>query len=71
MAPRPGGRRGSPITSRARPVFEALKELTEPLREALVAVDVVGLSYREAAHALEGQGGHDHEPAAPGPRADR
>ena len=32
-------------------VFEALKELTEPLREALVAVDVVGLSYREAAHA--------------------
>ena len=33
-------------------MFEALRELTEPLREALVAVDVVGLSYREAAHAL-------------------
>lgn len=33
-------------------VFEALHELTQPLREALVAVDVLGLSYREAAHAL-------------------
>jgi RNA polymerase sigma-70 factor, ECF subfamily len=33
-------------------VFEALQALTEPLREALVAVDVVGLSYKEAAHAL-------------------
>jgi len=33
-------------------VFAALQELTEPLREALVAVDVVGLSYREAAKAL-------------------
>jgi RNA polymerase sigma-70 factor (ECF subfamily) len=33
-------------------VFEALQELTDPLREALVAVDVVGLSYREAARAL-------------------
>ena len=33
-------------------VFEALQELTQPLREALVAVDVMGLSYREAARAL-------------------
>jgi RNA polymerase sigma-70 factor, ECF subfamily len=33
-------------------VFEALRELTDPLREALVAVDVVGLSYRDAARAL-------------------
>jgi RNA polymerase sigma-70 factor, ECF subfamily len=33
-------------------VYEALGELTQPLREALVAVDVVGLSYREAARAL-------------------
>jgi len=33
-------------------VFEALQELTQPLREALVAVDVLGLSYREAAQAL-------------------
>ena len=33
-------------------MFDALRELTEPLREALVAVDVVGLSYREAARAL-------------------
>ena len=33
-------------------VYAALQELTQPLREALVAVDVLGLSYREAAHAL-------------------
>jgi RNA polymerase sigma-70 factor (ECF subfamily) len=33
-------------------VFEALRDLSQPLREALVAVDVVGLSYREAARAL-------------------
>jgi RNA polymerase sigma-70 factor, ECF subfamily len=33
-------------------VYEALQELTQPLREALVAVDVMGLSYREAAQAL-------------------
>src|ERR1700761_6612853 len=33
-------------------VYAALQELTVPLREALVAVDVMGLSYREAARAL-------------------
>ena len=33
-------------------VYEALQQLTQPLREALVAVDVLGLSYREAARAL-------------------
>ena len=33
-------------------VYEALQELTQPLKEALVAVDVMGLSYREAARAL-------------------
>ena len=33
-------------------VYEALQGLTQPLREAVVAVDVVGLSYREAARAL-------------------
>jgi RNA polymerase sigma-70 factor (ECF subfamily) len=33
-------------------VYEALQDLTQPLREALVAVDVMGLSYREAAQAL-------------------
>jgi RNA polymerase sigma-70 factor, ECF subfamily len=34
-------------------VYDALGELTQPLREALVAVDVLGLSYREAARALD------------------
>jgi RNA polymerase sigma-70 factor (ECF subfamily) len=33
-------------------LYAALQEISQPLREALVAVDVVGLSYREAAHAL-------------------
>ena len=33
-------------------VYEALQALTQPLREALVAVDILGLSYREAAQAL-------------------
>jgi RNA polymerase sigma-70 factor, ECF subfamily len=33
-------------------VYEALQDLTQPLREALVAVDILGLSYREAARAL-------------------
>jgi RNA polymerase sigma-70 factor, ECF subfamily len=34
------------------PVYEALGELSQPLREAVVAVDVIGLSYRGAAQAL-------------------
>jgi RNA polymerase sigma-70 factor, ECF subfamily len=33
-------------------VYDALRALTQPLREAVVAVDVVGLSYREASRAL-------------------
>jgi RNA polymerase sigma-70 factor (ECF subfamily) len=35
-----------------RASYGAIRELTEPLREAIVAVDVVGLSYRQAARAL-------------------
>jgi hypothetical protein len=34
---------------RMAPVYEALGELSQPLREAVVAVDVIGLSYRDAA----------------------
>ncbi len=33
-------------------IYEALTRLSDPLREAVVAVDVCGLSYREAARAL-------------------
>lgn len=36
----------------AREVFEAIAGLAEEHRDVLVAVDVVGLSYREAAKAL-------------------
>jgi RNA polymerase sigma-70 factor, ECF subfamily len=35
-----------------RQVFAAINELPEEFREALVAVDIVGLSYGEAARAL-------------------
>jgi RNA polymerase sigma-70 factor (ECF subfamily) len=41
-----------PEIAEARLVHEAIATLPRPLREALVAVDVVGLRYREAAHAL-------------------
>jgi RNA polymerase sigma-70 factor, ECF subfamily len=34
-------------------VYTALQNITQPLREALVAVDILGLSYRDAAHALD------------------
>jgi RNA polymerase sigma-70 factor (ECF subfamily) len=36
-----------------RTVFAAVYQLSDPLRETLVAVDVVGLSYRQAARALD------------------
>jgi RNA polymerase sigma-70 factor, ECF subfamily len=32
--------------------YEAMRELSPPLREAIAAVDVLGLSYRDAAKAL-------------------
>jgi RNA polymerase sigma-70 factor (ECF subfamily) len=32
--------------------YDAMRELSDPLRETIVAVDIVGLSYREAARAL-------------------
>jgi RNA polymerase sigma-70 factor (ECF subfamily) len=36
----------------ARAAYAAIAALSAPLRETIVAVDIVGLSYREAAHAL-------------------
>jgi RNA polymerase sigma-70 factor (ECF subfamily) len=35
-----------------RAAYGAIRELSDPLREAIVAVDIAGLSYREAARAL-------------------
>ena len=35
-----------------RAVFDAMRALTPKLRHAIAAVDVLGLSYRDAAHAL-------------------
>jgi RNA polymerase sigma-70 factor, ECF subfamily len=36
----------------SRELYALIAELPDPFREALVAIDVVGLSYREAARAL-------------------
>jgi RNA polymerase sigma-70 factor (ECF subfamily) len=35
-----------------RAAYTAIRELSDPLRETIVAVDIAGLSYREAARAL-------------------
>jgi RNA polymerase sigma-70 factor (ECF subfamily) len=45
--------RGDPeILSEARAAYSAIAELSVVLRETIVAVDIVGLSYKEAARAL-------------------
>lgn len=36
-----------------RTVYSAIQELSPALKEALIAVDVIGLSYKQAAHALD------------------
>ena len=36
----------------AQVAYEAMRELPEPQREVIAAVDVMGLSYKEAARAL-------------------
>jgi RNA polymerase sigma-70 factor (ECF subfamily) len=40
------------VTLETREVLEAVADLPPEYREAVVAVDLAGLSYREAAHAL-------------------
>jgi RNA polymerase sigma-70 factor (ECF subfamily) len=41
-----------PDVLESREVYEVIAELPQEFREALVAVDVLGLSYREAARSL-------------------
>jgi RNA polymerase sigma-70 factor (ECF subfamily) len=41
----------------ANEVYSAISQLSPPLRDAIVAVDVVGLSYKEAARALQVRSG--------------
>jgi RNA polymerase sigma-70 factor (ECF subfamily) len=45
-------RAGPELAMDARLAYAAMAELSEPLRETIVAVDVVGLSYKEAARSL-------------------
>jgi RNA polymerase sigma-70 factor (ECF subfamily) len=45
-------RAGPELAMDASLAYEAIAELSAPLREAIVAVDVAGLSYREAARSL-------------------
>jgi RNA polymerase sigma-70 factor (ECF subfamily) len=40
------------VSVEAAEVYAAISMLPDDFRDALVAIDVVGLSYREAAHAL-------------------
>ena len=40
------------LATDARAAYAAIAELSEPLRATIVAVDVVGLSYKEAARSL-------------------
>ena len=35
-----------------RAIYGAVRQLSEPLRDTLIAVDIIGLSYKQAAHAL-------------------
>ena len=55
----------------AREVFAYIAALPESFRDALVAVDVVGLSYGEAAQAARHQGGHHHLALVPCARSGR
>jgi DNA-directed RNA polymerase specialized sigma24 family protein len=53
---RAGGSRSSDDPAEAahsRELYAAIHELPDEFRDALVAVDVVGLSYKEAARALD------------------
>jgi RNA polymerase sigma-70 factor, ECF subfamily len=45
-------RAGPELAMDAQMAYAAMAELSDPLREAIVAVDVVGLSYKEAARSL-------------------
>ena len=47
------GRAGPELALDARLAYAAMAELSDPLRATIVAVDVVGLSYKEAARSLQ------------------
>ena len=55
----------------AREVFAVIARLSEPFRDAIVAVDMAGLSYAEAAELLGYQGGDHHLEAVQGAGAGR
>ncbi|MBV9006853.1 MAG: RNA polymerase sigma factor [Solirubrobacterales bacterium] len=40
------------LTLELKAIYAAIRTLTEPLRETITAVDIAGLTYREAARAL-------------------
>src|SRR2546423_1134186 len=49
----PGAAAEPAAAAEAREVYRAISELSDDFRDALVAIDVVGLSYTEAARALK------------------
>ena len=64
----PDTRASQELALDARLAYAAMSELSEPLRLTIVAVDVLGLSYKEAARALPDPYRHYHEPPLPRPQ---
>ena len=60
--PRAPGPAGVESTLEAHEALAAVAGLQPEYRDAVVAVDLAGLSYREAARALGTRRGNDHEP---------
>ena len=67
--PRPTGRPEQALE--VKEVYATIAELPEDFRLALVAVDVLGLSYREAAARPARARGDAHHAPVPGPQAGR
>ena len=55
----------------AEEVYAAISALPDDFRDAVVAIDLIGLSYREAAQQPRRARGDDHDPASPRAPADR
>ena len=71
QVPDPRASELSEHTLQTHEIYEAIATLPDNLRLALVAVDVLGLSYREAGRGAEDARGDDHHAGLPRPRGGR